>query len=360
MTVETAGTPKQPVQKNAAIKSFIIGLVVVVIVVLVGVVLYGKKQITAGATDTLSLAIARLTNAPAASVNGEKISYLQFVEDKGTVMAFYDDQSGGAASYTEEEVEEQVLARLIANELVSQLADEYDVTVTDQDLEDAMQELLAQSPDPATAEQELMDRFGWTVDEYKQNVLFYILQEQQLQQAYEAATPGEGEEASQEVRARHILFQVGPDDDKEAVRAEAEDVLQRIKDGEDFATLAQEYGSDGTAAVGGDLGFFPRGVMVQSFEDAAFSLEPGQLSDTLVETSFGFHIIEVTDKRDVRDFGQFMDAALRSSSIRIYIDAPNPFEEYLAQPVADESAQGDSLDQAEVMEEDGAMMESDQ
>ena len=106
----------------------------------------------------------------------------------------------------------------------------------------------------------------------------------------------------EEVHARHILFTVKPDasaDEKAAARKKAEDVLAKAKGGADFATLAKENSQDSTAAEGGDLGTFPRGVMTPPFEAAAFALEPGQVSD-IVETQFGFHIIKLEDKQTAR------------------------------------------------------------
>lgn len=107
----------------------------------------------------------------------------------------------------------------------------------------------------------------------------------------------------EQVKARHILFSLRPQagqatsPDKERVRKRALQVLQRLRAGEDFATLAKEYSDDpGTKENGGDLGYFPRGRMVKEFEEMAFSLSPGQMSD-LVETTYGFHIIKVEDKR---------------------------------------------------------------
>ncbi len=80
---------------------------------------------------------------------------------------------------------------------------------------------------------------------------------------------------------------------KDAARAEADALLERVNAGEDFATLAREHSDDlGSAELGGDLGWFRRGRMVREFEDAAFSLLAGEISP-VVETDFGFHIIKV-------------------------------------------------------------------
>jgi peptidyl-prolyl cis-trans isomerase D len=100
----------------------------------------------------------------------------------------------------------------------------------------------------------------------------------------------------EEVRASHILLKTEGKDEAE-VRARAEDVLKRAKAGEDFAALAKEYSEDeSNSASGGDLNYFPRGAMVPEFEQVAFTLKPGDMSD-LVKTSFGFHIIKVVDHR---------------------------------------------------------------
>jgi peptidyl-prolyl cis-trans isomerase C len=105
----------------------------------------------------------------------------------------------------------------------------------------------------------------------------------------------------QEIHARHILV-----DTKE----EAEKVKERLKNGEDFATVAKEVSKD-TGAEGGDLGFFTRGQMLKPFEDAAFALDVGQISDP-VQTQFGWHIIKVEEKRDqpLPTFDQVKDAII--------------------------------------------------
>lgn len=107
-------------------------------------------------------------------------------------------------------------------------------------------------------------------------------------------------EASQ-VRARHILVTVDPEAteaERDSVRRGVQQLRTRIVEGgEDFASLAQTYSEDpGSAPQGGDLGFFGRGQMVDAFTDAAFSLEPGQVSEP-VETRFGYHLIRVEERR---------------------------------------------------------------
>jgi peptidyl-prolyl cis-trans isomerase D len=100
----------------------------------------------------------------------------------------------------------------------------------------------------------------------------------------------------EQVRASHILLKTEGKDEA-AVRTKAEQVLQEVKAGGDFAELAKKYSEDeASAKQGGDLDYFSKGKMVPEFDEAAFSLPPGQVSD-LVKSQYGFHIIKVTDKK---------------------------------------------------------------
>jgi hypothetical protein len=120
--------------------------------------------------------------------------------------------------------------------------------------------------------------------------------EEQLQAAFDEEKPGA------EVRARHILLSY-PDqatpEQRDSVNAFAASLAERARAGEDFAEMATEYSRDtGTAARGGDLGFFRRGAMVEPFEEAAFAMSPGEISDPVV-SPFGVHVIKLEEQRGI-------------------------------------------------------------
>ena len=100
-------------------------------------------------------------------------------------------------------------------------------------------------------------------------------------------------------RASHILLDT---------RQEAEEVLGMLRSGSDFATLAQERSKDASAKQGGDVGFFSKGQLLPDFEDTAFELEVGQISE-ITETQFGYHLIKLTERKspEVQDFGKIKD-----------------------------------------------------
>lgn len=124
----------------------------------------------------------------------------------------------------------------------------------------------------------------------------------------------------EQVRARHILI-AGKD---AAARAQAEKVLEEIKAGADFAKLAAERSADkGSAAKGGDLGFFGRGKMVPEFEAAVFALQAtGDLSG-VVESQFGYHIIQLQEKKpaSVRSFEEVKDELIKEVSNNVKHEA---------------------------------------
>ncbi|WP_395020665.1 peptidylprolyl isomerase [Dongia sp.] len=96
-----------------------------------------------------------------------------------------------------------------------------------------------------------------------------------------------------ELRARHILVRD---------EAEAEEIIEELKGGADFAKLARSRSIDTTSGeAGGDLGWFSRNTMVQEFADAAFAMKPGEFSKVPVKTQFGYHVILVEEARYLQE-----------------------------------------------------------
>jgi hypothetical protein len=177
------------------------------------------------------------------------------------------------------------------NEVVSSVADLWvDYTI--------LAELMGEDSTLASLDLEPMVR------PYTERQTFVQLREQvvtadttigpdELAQLYEEQAP------ETRVRARHILLSVPSDASdvvRDSIQALAEQLQQQAEQGSDFAALAEQYSEDpGSGQQGGDLGWFQRGRMVQPFEDAAFALEPGEVSE-VVETPFGLHIIKVEER----------------------------------------------------------------
>jgi peptidyl-prolyl cis-trans isomerase C len=212
------------------------------------------------------------------------------------------------------EVLRQILDNLIDRELLLQQAKSVKMTVTPQQVDAQMQQLAQRFPSPEAFEQALTAQ-NVTMDALKKDVEGQLLRQQlvkkeildkvnvsarDVQNFYNKNKDKYVEE--EQVRARHILVrvpqEVTPADDAK-LKGKADDALKRAKKGEDFAALAKELSDDGSKEKGGDLGFFPRGRTVAPFEEAAFALQPGQVSD-VVRTQFGYHIIKVEEHKTGR------------------------------------------------------------
>jgi len=151
----------------------------------------------------------------------------------------------------------------------------------------------------------LRDKTGMSDADFKKTIEAELLRQKMGDVVGEEVSTSEPQ-----VQARHILVET---------REEAEAVLERLDGGEDFAALAEELSQDpGSAQAGGDLGWFPRGVMAPEFEEPAFSLSPGEISD-VVETTFGFHIIEVEERDDNRELEPDILAQKREQAFQVWL-----------------------------------------
>ncbi|MCA1022583.1 foldase [Halobacillus litoralis] len=188
---------------------------------------------------------------------------------------------------------EQVLQSLVMKEV---LANNYEVS--DEAVEEELQTLKDQYGEQFET---VLEQNGFSdEDAFKETIRMSLLQEKAASEDVEITE----EEMKQyyermktEVKASHILVE-----DAET----AEEVQKKLDDGGDFAELAEEYSTDGSSENGGDLGWFGPGQMVAEFEEKAYELEKGSVSEP-VETQFGYHIIKVTDKRDKEDIESYED-----------------------------------------------------
>jgi hypothetical protein len=167
-----------------------------------------------------------------------------------------------------------------------------------------------------------------------------VFTDAQLTQKWNEQGPG------QEVHARHILFKLPPDAtpaQRDSVRRLAEQVRAQAAGGADFAGLARRYSEDTSKDQGGDLGFFGRGRMVKPFEDAAFALQPGQISP-VVESPFGYHVIKVEEKRvqpigeQKEPFRHWLAQHARQEAVQHYVDSLTTAAQVKVQPGAAKAA----------------------
>ncbi len=153
--------------------------------------------------------------------------------------------------------------------------------------------------------QKLEDRDGIPFSEAKVAIERKLIRELEEEEAREYFNENEEEFAIEEINARHILLKLNPDDTdeiKEEKRQKLEGILAEAKEKDNFPDLAKIHSEDASNAnKGGDLGFFGKGKMVKPFEDVAFALGQNEISD-IVETNFGFHIIQKLDERNNQSF----------------------------------------------------------
>lgn len=212
------------------------------------------------------------------------------------------------------------LERMIVERLIDEQVKDAHIVVTEEDVNDFISAMAVAEKMSVEDMKALIEASGRSFEQWKQQMQFekrlayQKLFESKLDdevniteedaREYYVTNPKEFE-IPEQVRASHILIRpdipdpnVKPALAKAAAKAKAEDLLKRIKDGADFAELAKANSACPSSARGGDLGFFSRGRMVPAFEEAAFALEVGQVSD-IVETKFGYHIIKVIDRKEV-------------------------------------------------------------
>jgi peptidyl-prolyl cis-trans isomerase C len=247
-----------------------------------------------------------------AHVNGDDITKADF---ERALQSIEQRAGGPVPADRRDEIYRGLLDQLVGLRLLRQEAAAQKITIPDADLEKRLAEIKKQFPSEDLFTQTLaaqkMSLESFRADQ-RDDLAVNLLLARALKDKV-AATPAQVDEfyksnperfkQGERVRASHILVAVPQGADaatKDKARAKAESLLKKIKAGEDFAALAKANSEDpGSAIQGGDLGYFQPGQMVPEFNEVAFKLAPGAVSD-LVESQFGFHIIKVADKQVAR------------------------------------------------------------
>ena len=208
-----------------------------------------------------------------------------------------------------DKLKEDILNRLIGAELLYQDAVKGGIKISEKEIDDKFNQWKKGFP----SEEQFKDSLKqWNIDEaamrtdlrkamtidmfIKEKFADKIVVSEGEAKKYYESNPQFFKQPEQ-IKASHILIKVEPDakeEDKAAALKKLKDVEEKLKGGAKFDALAKEYSEGPSKDKGGDLGYFRRGQMVKPFEEAAFALKPGQVSE-IVETNFGYHLIEVID-----------------------------------------------------------------
>jgi peptidyl-prolyl cis-trans isomerase C len=243
-----------------------------------------------------------------ARVNGEEITKVDFDRLITNMEA---SARQPVPAERRDEIFRKALDELVTYKVLSQETRARKIAVTDEEVESTIKQMRSQLPNEQEFKKALAAR-GVTLEKLKSDTrLDMSINKMMEAEAANQPAPGDVQvrdfydknpdkfKQDEACRASHILFKVEESADaatKKKAKDQADSVLKEARAGADFAELAKKYSADGSAQQGGDLNFFTKGQMVPAFDQAAFALKPGQISD-IVTTQFGYHIIKVTERR---------------------------------------------------------------
>jgi foldase protein PrsA len=282
-----------------------------------GVLVYGiyKLNWTGPAAELAADALP----LPAAVINDRTVLLSDYNADVATLNRFYSKAGDyGLADPnsqpSESDIRSNALDRLLRQELLQSVADQYELSVTQAEVDEEYG-TLAGGGDNADLAMQIADLYGWDVATFKDKVIAPYLLEQKLSEALAADGSVNG-----------------------SLKDKAEGILADIQSGEeDFFVAAATYSDDvSNAQNGGDLGWFGRGVMVPEFEAAAFAAEVGEVTGP-VQTAFGYHLIQVDEVKEGEDgeieevkarhilfmtktVAEYLDELLDEARVKRYID----------------------------------------
>jgi parvulin-like peptidyl-prolyl isomerase len=199
-----------------------------------------------------------------------------------------------------------ILDMMIEQMLTAQAAEQAGVNVTDAQVEEYMQAMAAESGGEEAFRAKL-EAWGETYEDAKREV-----RTQLIGMAMTERIVADVPESAEQIHARHILLDTAE---------EAQNIRAQLEAGADFAALAKTHSLDqSTRDNGGDLGYFPRGILVSAeVEDAAFSLQPGQFSD-VITSALGYHVVQVVERDPNRSISPENLQLLRQQAVQEWVE----------------------------------------
>lgn len=253
--------PKQSLKLTA----IIVAILLISIASLFAVLIYRYQS-----DSDLVYGASRILPYPAARVDGQFITYRDYLFELRTFKQYYENPIAGGEEgidFSSPEGQEQLeslrnvaMAEAQRKVIIEQIAKENDVEVTKEEKQEKINEFIESEGGKEQLEEAILDYYGWSLSDFQKVIHTQLLQ-------------------------------------MKIVEKRAESVLEKVKAGGDFAELAREHSSDGSAEKGGDVGWTGENQFVPEFAEAAEKLEVGETSG-LVQTQFGYHILKATDRDD--------------------------------------------------------------
>ena len=220
----------------------------------------------------------------------------------------------GKEKMSEEEIdayEYSMLDYMTTKEALYLEGKENGVSVTDEEVEEEYKTIMSSTTSEFNmTEEEYLSKFNLTKENLKKDMekeliaVKYMGEKTKVTEEEAKNYYDKNKDEFLERRSSHILIKTTDDDGnelsdekKKEAKQKAEDILKRVKNGEDFASLAKEYSQDTSATNGGDIGYSKDGELVKSFEDALKSLKNGEVYPEVVESDYGYHIIKKTGEK---------------------------------------------------------------